>query len=187
MNNIHGTFYWGGKKTYLFNLFIKLKLQSRQIGIHQCLLREHREIRNFHFASFTSIGFWKHQQLYTFQDNAFQEKKDNSKDFRYWNHGRAHFNDFVQALICNHPDVGLLVIAAQQEHFHSDTQKFLELWGSPGARAVVHERDRIRVGLKIRISLIVRMFYVTGIWLGLVHRKNSSNKYTLPEKIILIA
>lgn len=43
----------------------------------------------------------------------------------------TYFDDFVEALICHHPDVRLLVVAAQQEHFHSDSEKFLELWRRP--------------------------------------------------------
>lgn len=43
----------------------------------------------------------------------------------------TYFDDFVEALICHHPDVRLLVVAAQQEHFHSNSEKFLELWRCP--------------------------------------------------------
>lgn len=48
----------------------------------------------------------------------------------------SYFDDFVEALIGHHPDIRLLVIAAQQEHFHGDSKKFLELWRCPENKSV---------------------------------------------------
>ncbi len=43
----------------------------------------------------------------------------------------TYFDDFVRHSSAHHPDVRLLVVAAQQEHFHSNSEKFLELWRCP--------------------------------------------------------
>lgn len=75
------------------------------------------------------------------QKHWFSQRKPKSRVKRV-----PHFNDFVQALVSHHPDVGLAVVAAKQKHLHGDAKQLLKLW----RRSV----QRVQIGPTVRKALI---------------------------------